>query len=643
MKLKLTTWIGKLSFGFVIICLITLLTSNSKAQENEQKERQFEITTYKIWAKIPDSYNRIDVRALLNIKTLFVESQNDLNIILCKDFIGVTPINIRISDEKESPLDFTQKDEIVTIKLPDKYYRKRIGKILVTYSLKNNKEYDTDQYSRFAFEVSDTLCHINAAITRTDNWYPKLAGHLNDRLPEFHLVLNVPSKFDVMASGKLRDVESNGTRKTYTWQNYPEITDRSLYFFVTEQKRIVKTYPDGFRIVMYIPEDAIEENLQYISDVIHKSFCFFESRFGKVAGNEYKIMAFPYGYSGLYRSMTAPMILFTAKIVNNDIYYPTRTLIHEVSHTWWGNVVSANAEEDYWLFEGLAKYSEIIGIKPAVGADVETLSFYRLKLSTLPYLDYVPSIKEAGKEEDQYLKTVAAYYQGATFLNMLESVMGKEMFFRFLKDYVCTYQNRCANTDDFLGVLRNHASEEIVQLARDHLYHPGYATYSVMRVDTECRGNAYPHLFIVRNTGDKIIFSKIHVKSDLEGTTRTLLLKKGQRVDFEIMSRKASGPVSLTVDPEGIYPVWKSGLKSPGGMVYRNAGGDVVFFNVITNSILARAGIKNGMVLLDVNGDNLQNKDLEGLNALFLQSPGTRLRCLVRDSEDNQIPITIIY
>jgi hypothetical protein len=58
----------------------------------------------------------------------------------------------------------------------------------------------------------------------------------------------------------------------------------------------------------------------------------------------------------------------------------------------------------------------------------------------MPYLDYVPSIRDAGKEDDRYLQITAAYHQCATFLKMLEYVMGKDNFYQALRNYTSTYR-----------------------------------------------------------------------------------------------------------------------------------------------------------------------------------------------------------
>lgn len=611
------------------------------AQETEYKI-SYEITNYKIHVRIPDTTGRLEVSTLLSIRKVDTDPHNSLSIMLCHNFLGVKPINVHVLNEDSNPIDFQLDKDTLGVTIVLHAIEHRFSTIAVHYDLVRDEEYKGDQYVNFACEMSDTLNHINASITRTDNWYPKIEGTMHTRLAPFYLSIDVPAHFEVMASGKLMTTTSQGNRKVYEWQNYDGITDRSLYFFAAQRKRIIREYDDGFKLVMYVTDEAREDNVAYVADVIHKSYRFFEKTFGKTPEHEYKILMFPYGYSGLFKSMTAPISLFTSEIQNNEIYYPVRVVIHEVSHTWWGNLVSSNADENYWLYEGFAKYSETIGLKPALDVDVEKPSFFRLKLCCLPYLDNVRSIVDAGKEEDRFLQTTAAYHMGATYLKMLEFALGRERFFEALRDYVDTYRGKCVTTADFIAIMKKHCRANMYGIITDYLYKPGYARYILERVGTVKRRNHWRHTYELHNVGDRDIYTEYEVNTKWERYRKRLLLEKGAVETIKVeSSEKEDG--SLTVDPDEFLPLCESTLKGPGGMVYTNDKGEVVFFNVVENAPLSIAGIHDKMQLLKINGEELKNKDLRELNYMLIQSADTQLTLMVRDGEEEPREITVIY
>jgi hypothetical protein len=601
----------------------------------------YRFTQYNIQVTVPDTYDRLDVVALCHMERGNLPIPDTLRLILGQRSIGIAPEVTSVSDGQKMDIKFIWQEPYLFLSIPESWHERKVVNLRIEYTLKKDLDYSSDSYSPFAFEISDSLCHINAAITRTDNWYPKIEGTHYNRLPEFKLLINVPDHFEVMASGCLKNVRENAGRKTFEWHNYQEITDRSLYFFAAQRNKLIQAYPDGFQVVLYIPQDTQDENIREISDVIHKSFRFFETKFGKVPGNEYKIMAFPYGYSGLYRSMTAPLHIFTQKIQNSDIYYPTRLLIHEVSHTWWGNVVSANTKQDYWLFEGFAKYSEVKGIKPAGGPDIEILSFSRIKMSTLPYLEYVSTILDAGMEENSFLKTVSSYYRGATFLKMIEYAMGEEEFYQALQDYTQTYQNQCVTTDEFIQLMMVHCPESMKNLFTDYLYQQDYSRYILLELETKDENT---RTFIIRNTSDKLICTDVLIQDGMTTKYQKLFLPKSR--EKQITVRRSPLPTQkkpVIIDPDGIFPLWESGLRGPGGLVYRSNLGQVVFINVIANTPLYDAGIQDNMILLNIDGEELSDKSMEDLNKLLIRHQGTQLKLSIMESGCDSVEVVVKY
>ncbi len=623
--------------AFIIVTVLTTVLLYARS------EIPYEITQYEIHVKIPETYGRFEVQALLDIQDLVPDSRDDLNIILGKDFKGIEPVNIQIFDKDRNPADFEIHEDTFGLVATIQWNERLLPRIVIQYDLIEDEEYEKDKYVTFACEMSDTLNHINAAITRTDNWYPKIEGTMTKRLPKFKLFIDVPSKFEVMASGKLMRTISENARTIYAWQNYEEITDRSLYFFASERKKIIKGYPDGFKVIMYVPEIALEDNLTYLADVIYKSYKFFEEIYGEVPGDEYKIMAFTYGYSGLFNSMTAPMSLFVSEIHNNEIYHPIRNVIHELSHTWWGNVVSSNAEENYWLYEGFAKFSEAIGIKPALDVDIEKLSFFRLKMASIPYCDKVPSILDAGKEEDRQLQSVAAYYMGATYLKMLEHALGKKNFYKAIKDYVGTHRGKCVATEDFIALMKKYSSNDIYNVLSDYLIKPGYAHYTISKTGSVERCTHYRHTFELRNAGDKDICTEFSVETDWEKYRKKLILKKGETRFIKVESSNKDDSELIFVDPDSTSPVLEDGLRGSGGIVYKNPQGEVKCINVVEDSPLANAGIRDNMTLLKVNDEELTAKDLHELNYMLLQPEGSQLILLVQAGEEPPYEVTVSY
>ncbi|UCD06439.1 MAG: hypothetical protein JSV98_04205 [candidate division WOR-3 bacterium] len=630
-------------FGSLFHCtLLFLLLFHIAAASEGGGAGNFRIAAYEISLRVPETYDRLEIYARLAIHRLSRETPDHLRILLGKNFRGAKFIGIVVSDSQNQRIPFTFEDSLLNIDISHSFGESRQTSLRIEYIMVKDTSF-YDEYSPFTWEISDSLCHINASITRTDNWYPKVAGTMPDRLAPFRLSIDVPAKFEVMASGRLKGVITKEGRKHYAWENYEGVTDRSLYFFAQEQSMMIKEFPDGLRIMMYTTDDARPDNMDFLAGVVHKSYRFFEGVYGELPWNEYKIMSFPYGYSGLFNSSNAPAALFDSAITHNDIYFPTRAVIHEVSHTWWGNVVSSNADENYWLYEAFGKYSEIVGIKPVLEADVESLSFFRLKLCTLPYIDYVPSIKEAQDVDDRVLVNVAAYYMGATYLRMLRYVMGEDDFYEGIRYYVKDSWGRCIDADDFFNAMKKFCPKEYHGIITDYVLNPGYARYDVEKVDVKYKCDYYRHTYVIHNTDDKDICVPYRVKSDVEKYTKRLFLKKGESISIEVKSTQKDGAEHLVVDPEEIYPVFRVGLIGAGATLYANQQGEVKAYNIAVDGPFGRAGIREDMALVKMNGKELIDNDLRTLNHMMLRPEGEEVTLMVRSDDAELHEITVRY
>ena len=311
--------------NFILMAFI-LMTSIAVAEIECRDARDYKIVEYDLTVRIPDDYDRIDINALLGINCVSREAPGCVRILLGKNFRGAKFIDVVVSDSQNERIPFTFEDSLLELDVSNSFGESMKASLRIEYSMVKDTSF-YDEYSPFTWEISDSLCHINASITRTDNWYPKVAGTMPDRLAPFRLSIDVPAKFEVMASGRLEDVITKDGRKTYAWENYEGVTDRSLYFFAQEQSMTIKEFPDGLRIMMYTTSNARPDNMDFLAGVVHKSYRFFEGVYGELPWNEYKIMSFPYGYSGLFNSSNAPVALFDSEIVHNDIYVTTYTYV----------------------------------------------------------------------------------------------------------------------------------------------------------------------------------------------------------------------------------------------------------------------------------------------------------------------------
>ncbi|MDQ7824863.1 MAG: M1 family aminopeptidase [Candidatus Eremiobacteraeota bacterium] len=624
--------------GVALLMLALFSFTGARASE---AQNALEITRYKISAAIPEDCRSLHVKALATISGRGHRSPSPVIFTLGQNFKGALVEEVAVFDGAGMPIEFSfAGGELSTDYPPESPAGER--QILIEYDLKEAEGGAKDPYGPFAFRLAPAGCHINAAITRTDNWFPRLGGSEIKALPPFELTLDVPGKFEVMASGRLLGCSQEGGRKIYRWAAYKDLTDRSLYFFTREAVKVRKTFDDGFAVDLYLPPGAREENIQTLAATIHGSYRFFEQRFAPSPCGEYKIMAFPGGYSGLCNSMTVPPSLFTEPVRNNDMGFPMRTVIHEVSHTWWGNMAVPDASKDYWLFEGFGKYSEIIALKQCLGLDCELESFRRLKALSLPYLDCAPPVSKAQTAENRMLQTVSAYYRGALFLKMLEHILGPENFRLAIRDYIASCRNRTSTTGRLRAVCDGHSRVSLREVFSGYLDGPGFARYRLTGVAGKIEKEEIIDTLLFLNTGSVPIHCDVELPEEGKTVRGALDVGKEGGLIFEVARGKGENKCPVRIDPDGVSPVCPEGLRGCGGMAYYE-GAAVLFGDIIKGTPLSKAGIHGGTFLVKIDGQDPPMQDICALNNMLQRQKGTAMTLTVRTPGSSEKKIKVKF
>ncbi len=155
-------------------------------------------------------------------------------------------------------------------------------------------------------------------------------------------------------------------------------------------------------------------------------------------------------------------------------------ILHEMSHQWFGDLVTMKWWNGLWLNESFASYMATLGAAASPEFEKPWLSLYRSKqgtyradesLTTHPVEVPVPSTANAFDNIDSI-----TYTKGASVLHQLRKQIGDETFRRGVNDYLVRYSWRNATLDDFIDALAKAAGRDLRPWAREWLYEAGVNT-----------------------------------------------------------------------------------------------------------------------------------------------------------------------
>ncbi|XP_046689288.1 LOW QUALITY PROTEIN: endoplasmic reticulum aminopeptidase 2-like [Homalodisca vitripennis] len=139
---------------------------------------------------------------------------------------------------------------------------------------------------------------------------------------------------------------------------------------------------------------------------------------------------------------------------------------HELSHQWFGNLVTMRWWNDLWLNEGFASFLEYLGVDHVMPGWNMMEQFVLEKTQPGLNLDALTSshpisVSVHDPTEIEAIFDTISYSKGAALLYMLEKFLGQDTFRSGLNDYLNIHKYGNADTKDLWTVLSKHANNSI--------------------------------------------------------------------------------------------------------------------------------------------------------------------------------------
>ncbi|MCB0761937.1 MAG: T9SS type A sorting domain-containing protein [Flavobacteriales bacterium] len=186
----------------------------------------------------------------------------------------------------------------------------------------------------------------------------------------------------------------------------------------------------------------------------------------------------------------ATNIAYPLSFASGDLSFET-LMAHELSHHWWGDLVTCRYKEDMWLNEGLASFSEWLFLEQVEGPE----SYHSAMLSNHKDVLTEAHISDGGYypvsgigTENTYGDHV--YNKGAEVAHNLRRALGDEAFFAGLTHIQTEYENQTITSEQFRDALGEIVATDISPLFDPMIFNPGFCEFSIDSTDiSESSGN----------------------------------------------------------------------------------------------------------------------------------------------------------
>ncbi len=204
-----------------------------------------------------------------------------------------------------------------------------------------------------------------------------------------------------------------------------------------------------------------------------------EELFGPYDWDRYDMLVLPPSFP--YGGMENPRMTFLTPTLLAGDRSLVDVVVHELAHSWTGNLVTNADMEHFWLNEGFTVWAERRLLEALHGEEATVLAWAigekALEESLARFEPGSPLTRLrtelAGTDPDDAFSSVP-YEKGARFVTLLERTAGRERFDRFMRDYMARFRFTSITTEEFLAFLESELPGLASRVgAQEWLYEPG--------------------------------------------------------------------------------------------------------------------------------------------------------------------------
>ena len=309
---------------------------------------------------------------------------------------------------------------------------------------------------------------------------------------EYDLTLVTQTGITVLGNMPVKSEEENGDSRTTTFEKTPRMSSYLLAFVIGELHKKTARTKSGAEVNVWATPAQNENTLDFALDIATRSIDFYDEYFGvKYPLPKSDHVALPDFSSGAMENWGLITYRESCLLADPELTpeYSRRfiatVIAHELSHQWFGNLVTMNWWNDLWLNESFANMMEYVAID-ALHPEWRMWEDFATNEVTAALrrdsLDGVQSVRADVNHPDEIstlFDPAIVYAKGGRLLVMVRKLIDEEAFRTGLKSYFekFAYKNTVGN--DLWQELESASGQPIVNLMNAWISQPGLPVVSV--------------------------------------------------------------------------------------------------------------------------------------------------------------------
>lgn len=308
----------------------------------------------------------------------------------------------------------------------------------------------------------------------------------------FDVTLMTEQGVTVLGNMPIRQQKIEDDQLVTTFGTTPKMSTYLLAWVYGEMHRKTAVTKSGVEVNVWATPAQKAESLEFALDIATRTIDFlndyFDTPYPLPKSDHVALPDFGAGAMENWGLITYREVALLADPRTTSIsskHYIATVIAHELSHQWFGNLVTMKWWNNLWLNESFAtlmEYLVIDALHPEwnVWLDFATSeSIMSLRRDSLEGVQPVQTDVHHPDEIGTLFDGAIVYAKGARLLRMLQHYIGHEAFQTGLKDYFATYAYGNTEGNDLWDALGRASGKDITEFMNAWISQPGFPVVSI--------------------------------------------------------------------------------------------------------------------------------------------------------------------
>lgn len=390
------------------------------------------------------------------------------------------------------PVSFNYENDEIVIDLGKEFTRNQDYQVFVKYTARPElvkqigSEAITDAKGLYFIDPDETDNEKPTQIwtqgeTESNScWFPTIDSPNQKSTQEIYIT--IPDKFTTLSNGLLISKSKNpdGTRTDYWKMSKPHAP--YLFFMGIGEYKIVNDKWKNIAVDYYV-ENQYENVAKDIFGKTPEMIQFFSDKFGyeypwekysQIVGRDY--------VSGAMENTTCTLhdegaYQKKGQLIDENTW--ESTIAHELSHHWFGDLVTTESWSNITVNESFATYAEYLWLEYKYGKDAADRHLYGDKQDYLLNNSFNKDLVRFHYTHREDVFDVVSYQKGSVILNMLRHELGDEAFFAGLDNFLTKNEYKTAEAQQLRLALEEVSGKDLNQFFNQWYYNNGHPKLTV--------------------------------------------------------------------------------------------------------------------------------------------------------------------